>query len=118
MKYPHHFMSRLPMIVECFNGKWLCYYTTVCYLISSSVLFIEGFETKPGDVQPYKRLKNKALKYFIIGLVAYVVIVFLILLVFSVGYDGTCHTLLGGSFACSFDRYFENDVLRMMCCLV
>jgi hypothetical protein len=37
--------------------------------------------------------------------------VFLILLVFSVGYDGTCHTLLGGGFACSFDKYFENDVL-------
>jgi hypothetical protein len=62
-------------------------------------------------------LKNKVGKYFLICLVADGVIVSLILLVLTVSDDGTCHTFLGGSFACSFSKYFKNDVLLSLALL-
>jgi hypothetical protein len=61
--------------------------------------------------------KRKVGKFFVIGLVADGVIVSVTLVILTVTYDGTCHTVLGGSFACSLSTYFKNDVMLSLALL-
>jgi hypothetical protein len=62
-------------------------------------------------------VKNTALIYFLTGLAADLLIVSLTILILSAGYDGTCHTLMGGSYACTSSEYFENDVMLSLAAL-
>ena len=62
-------------------------------------------------------MKNTALIYFLTGLAADLFIVSLTVLVLHAGYEGTCHTLMGGSYACSSSEYFENDVMFSLAAL-